>query len=48
MGLKQKEDISTGGLHNTMATSTTVKGDILADVDFRLDGKVEGNLTCNG
>ncbi len=48
MGMKQKEEISTGGLHNTMATGTTVKGDIVTETDFRLDGKVEGNVTCNG
>jgi len=48
MALKQKEEISAGGLHNTMASSTTVKGDILTENDFRLDGKVEGNITCSG
>lgn len=48
MALKQKEEISVGGLHNTMASSTSVKGDILTENDFRLDGKVEGNVTCNG
>lgn len=48
MALKQKEEISAGGLHNTMASSTTVKGDILTDNDFRLDGQVEGNVTCSG
>ncbi len=48
MALKQKEEISTGGLHNTMASSTTIKGDILTENDFRLDGKVEGNITCSG
>ncbi|MDF9830287.1 polymer-forming cytoskeletal protein [Parabacteroides sp. PF5-6] len=48
MALKQKEEISVGGLHNTMASSTTVKGDILTENDFRLDGRVEGNITCSG
>lgn len=48
MGIKQKEDVSAGGLHNTMASGTTVKGDILTDADFRLDGKIEGNITCKG
>lgn len=48
MGLKQREELSTGGLHNTMAATTTIKGDIFTEVDFRLDGKVEGNVTCNG
>lgn len=48
MALKQKEEITAGGLHNTMASSTTVKGDILTENDFRLDGKVEGDITCSG
>jgi len=48
MGIKQKEDVSAGGLHNTMASGTTIKGDIITDADFRLDGKVEGNITCKG
>lgn len=48
MALKQKDEISTGGLHNTLASGTTVKGDIFTEADFRLDGKVDGNLTCKG
>lgn len=48
MGTKQREENSTSGLHNTMAAGTLVKGDITTDIDFRLDGKVEGNVTCNG
>ncbi|MDR2969941.1 MAG: polymer-forming cytoskeletal protein [Tannerellaceae bacterium] len=48
MALKQKEEISAGGLHNTLASSTTVKGDILTENDFRLDGQIEGNVTCSG
>lgn len=48
MALKQKEEISAGGLHNTLAPGTTVKGDILTENDFRLDGQVEGNVTCGG
>lgn len=48
MGIKQKEENASGGLHNTMASGTMVKGDIHTEIDFRLDGKVEGNVTCNG
>ena len=29
MGIKQKEENTNGGLHNTLAAGTTVKGDIL-------------------
>lgn len=48
MGIKHKEDVSANGLHNTLSAATTVKGDIMTDADFRLDGKVDGNVTCKG
>jgi len=48
MGIKQKDDSPAGGLHNTLAAGTTVKGNMTTETDFRLDGKVEGDVTCNG
>lgn len=48
MGIKQKDENSAGGLHNTLATGTTVKGNIITEADFRLDGQVEGDISCNG
>lgn len=48
MGMKQKDENSAGGLHNTLAAGTTIKGDIITDTDFRLDGRVEGDISCNG
>ena len=48
MGIKQKEENTTGGLHNTLAAGTTVKGNIITETDFRLDGKVEGDINCSG
>ena len=49
IGMKQKEDTSSaGGLHNTLAAGTVVKGNIVAESDFRLDGKVEGDIHCHG
>ena len=48
MGIKQKEENTNGGLHNTLAAGTTVKGDIVTETDFRLDGKIEGDVSCNG
>ena len=47
MGIKQKDENSAGGLHNTLATGTTVKGNIITETDFRLDGQVEGDISCN-
>lgn len=47
MGMKNnKEEAPQGSLHNVMAAGTTVKGDILTESDFRLDGRVEGNIVC--
>ena len=49
IGMKQKEDTSSaGGLHNTLAAGTVVKGNIVAESDFRLDGKIEGDIHCHG
>ncbi len=48
MGFRQKEENSNNGLHNTLAAGTTVKGDIITEADFRIDGKIEGNINCNG
>lgn len=45
MGMK-KEEASATGSHNTLAAGTTVKGDVVTDTDFRLDGRVEGNIVC--
>lgn len=48
MGMKQKEEAAPGGLHNTLAAGTTVKGNVMTETDFRLDGKIEGDVNCSG
>lgn len=48
MGIKQKEENTVGGSHNTLGTGTTVKGNIITETDFRLDGRVEGDINCTG
>ena len=48
MGIKQKEENTNAGLHNTIATGTSIKGNIITETDFRLDGKVEGDISCKG
>ena len=48
MGIKQREEHTGGGLHNALAIGTTIKGNIITETDFRLDGKVEGDITCHG
>lgn len=35
-------------LINTITVGTSVKGDIQANGDFRIDGTVEGNITMSG
>lgn len=46
MKIKFKEEAPSSGLHNILGVGTTVKGDIITDGDFRLNGRVEGNITC--
>ena len=48
MGIKQKEEMPNAGLHNTLAFGPTVKGNIATETDFRLDGRVEGDVVCGG
>ena len=43
-GLYEQESPSL----NTIAQGTTIKGDIEANGDFRLDGKLEGNIILRG
>ncbi|WP_085536218.1 bactofilin family protein [Massilibacteroides vaginae] len=43
---KNNPEAIVGGLHNTLAIGTKVKGDIILDIDFRLDGCIEGNIKC--
>ncbi len=35
-------------LINTITVGTSIKGDIQANGDFRMDGTLEGNVTLNG
>ena len=39
---------NTNGLINTITVGTSIKGDIQANGDFRLDGSLEGNITLTG
>ena len=39
---------NTNGLINTITVGTSIKGDIQANGDFRLDGTLEGNITLAG
>ena len=46
--MKAKELITSGISHNVLSSGTFVKGDVKTDDDFRLDGKLEGNIECGG
>ena len=48
MNLKHKEETPAGGLHNVLSSGSAIKGNVMADTDFRLDGKVEGDILCGG
>jgi cytoskeletal protein CcmA (bactofilin family) len=37
-----------GGIHNVLAPGTVVTGTIVTDSDFRLDGRIEGDINCKG
>lgn len=42
--MKTKELIA----HNAIATGTFIRGEIKAEQDFRIDGKLEGSIECAG
>ncbi|MDR3251534.1 MAG: polymer-forming cytoskeletal protein [Tannerella sp.] len=38
----------SGGLHNVLATGTLLTGTIVTESDFRVDGRVDGEINCKG
>jgi len=45
---KPKNIIPAGIAHNAISVGTFVKGDIVAEEDLRIDGRIEGNIECPG
>lgn len=45
---KLKEIAPISGAHNILANGTKLKGDITSEEDFRIDGTIEGNISCRG
>ncbi|MDR2232128.1 MAG: polymer-forming cytoskeletal protein [Tannerella sp.] len=39
---------NSGGVHNVLAGGTIVSGTINTEADFRLDGRIEGDINCKG
>jgi len=48
MGKMNEEFVGGGSPHNVLATGTTLIGKIETEADFRLDGRVEGEINCKG
>lgn len=46
--MARNEAITTSNTHNVLAIGTVIQGDIRAEEDFRIDGTIEGNITCKG
>ena len=44
-----KEVVSNiGAMYNALTNGSNIVGKIFADSDFRIDGEVEGTITCSG
>lgn len=44
-----KEIANNSGIsHNALASGSIIKGNIVSDSDFRVDGSVEGKIECSG
>ncbi len=39
---------NTGAMYNALTNGSKIVGKIFADSDFRIDGEVEGTITCKG
>jgi cytoskeletal protein CcmA (bactofilin family) len=45
---KENNNNNGASFHNALTSGSKVVGTITADSDFRIDGHVEGDLTCKG
>ncbi len=43
-----KENSHSGTLHNALTAETTIVGKVVSQKDIRIDGKLDGQLECNG
>ncbi|MGL5318386.1 MAG: bactofilin family protein [Bacteroidales bacterium] len=44
----RREEKQSGLPHNALANGTYIKGNINAQEDFRIDGNIDGDVSCNG
>ena len=45
---KAKETLISTTQHNVLTTGTNIKGNIDSEEDFRIDGAIDGNISCRG
>lgn len=45
---KETATYASNTQHNVLATGTNLKGEISSEEDFRIDGSIEGNISCRG
>jgi cytoskeletal protein CcmA (bactofilin family) len=48
MGKNTIEETPLSGNVNRICEGTEIKGSVKSSTDFRIDGKIEGNLQCEG
>jgi cytoskeletal protein CcmA (bactofilin family) len=48
MGKNTIEDTQISGNVNRICEGTEIKGSVKSSTDFRIDGKIEGNMQCEG
>jgi cytoskeletal protein CcmA (bactofilin family) len=45
---EEQSNTSSGGIYNVLANGTVVTGTVVSESDFRLDGRIEGDIQCKG
>ncbi len=46
--MAKEELASFGSLYNSLTDESRIVGRIVANNDFRIDGEIEGDISCNG
>ena len=46
--MAKDNSIGSGSAYNALNNGSKIIGDIVADKDFRIDGEVQGSITCKG
>lgn len=46
--MAEKSSTNSGIVYNMLAAGSKIKGDFIADSNFRIDGIFEGNIQCSG